>query len=58
MYLDLCNHSPYNFPRCREKELLGRYLQLLASLEHHSFTAQRHSRVLDELVDLVDFSKC
>jgi cation channel sperm-associated protein 1 len=41
----------------RKRELMGRYLQLLASLEHHTFTAQRHSQVLDELVDLVDFSK-
>ena len=41
----------------RERELLGKYLQLLASLEHHTFTAQRHSQILDELVDLVDFSK-
>ena len=44
-------------PSNRERELMGRYLQLLASLEHHTFTAQRHSQVLDELVDLVDFSK-
>ncbi|CAI8007080.1 Cation channel sperm-associated protein 1 [Geodia barretti] len=41
----------------RKRELMGRFLQLLASLEHHTFTAQRHSQVLDELVDLVDFSK-
>ena len=44
-------------PLYRKRELMGRYLQLLASLEHHTFTAQRHSQVLDELVDLVDFSK-
>ena len=41
----------------RELELMGHYLTLLASLEHHLHTAQNHQRTLNELVDLVDLSK-
>ena len=41
----------------RERELMGHYLMLLASLEHHLHAARNHQNTLNELVDLVDFSK-
>lgn len=42
---------------CRERELMGHYLTLLASLEHHCHIARNHQHTLDELIDLVDFTK-
>ena len=41
----------------RERELMGHYLVLLASLEHHCHIARNHQHTLDELIDLVDFTK-
>jgi hypothetical protein len=42
---------------CRELKLVGDYLTQLASLEHHLHTANKHQTTLNELVDLVDFTK-
>ena len=41
----------------RELKLIGEYLTQLASLDHHLHTASKHQTTLDELVDLVDFTK-
>ena len=45
------------FSSCREVKLVGDYLSLLASLDHHLHAANKHQTTLDELVDLVDFTK-
>ena len=50
------NNDSYYFVY-RELELVGDYLILMASLDHHLYAANKHQRTLDDLVDLVDFSK-
>ncbi len=41
----------------REMKLVGDYWTQLASLEHHLHTHNKHQTTLNELVDLVDFTK-
>ncbi|XP_019850769.1 PREDICTED: cation channel sperm-associated protein 1-like isoform X2 [Amphimedon queenslandica] len=41
----------------KDKLLHKRYWQLIASLEHQLHTTHSHQKTLNELVDLVDFSK-
>ena len=42
---------------CRELKLVGEYLTELASLDHHLHAANKHQTTLNDLIDLVDFTK-